>query len=80
MALKCTLSATATTDNSESTNGTKDMSEISPQSSSWKLEGDYFEGCNSKSVYPSIFKEDPDERYCNVTAIIIESGFSISYK
>jgi hypothetical protein len=41
---------------------------------------DYFEGCNCKSICPSIFKEDPDEGYCNVTAIIIESRFSSSYK
>jgi hypothetical protein len=35
---------------------------------SWKLEGDYFEGCNCKLICPCIFKEDPDEGYCNVTA------------
>jgi hypothetical protein len=26
---------------------------------SWKLEGDYFEGCNCKLI--CIFKEDPDD-------------------
>ncbi len=34
----------------------------------WKLEGDYFEGCNCDSICPCIFKGDPDEGYCNVTA------------
>jgi hypothetical protein len=33
----------------------------------WKLEGDYFEGCNCDSICPCIFKGDPDEGYCNVT-------------
>jgi hypothetical protein len=36
-------------------------------SSSWKLEGDYFEGCNCDSICPCIFKGDPDEGNCNVT-------------
>ena len=35
-------------------------------SPSWKLEGDYFEGCNCKLICPCIFKEDPDDGYCNV--------------
>ena len=34
----------------------------------WKIEGDYFEGCNCDSICPCIFKGDPDEGYCNVTA------------
>jgi hypothetical protein len=34
----------------------------------WKIEGDYFEGCNCDSICPCIFKADPDEGYCNVTA------------
>ena len=34
---------------------------------SWKLEGDYFEGCNCDSICPCIFKGDPDEGSCNVT-------------
>ena len=34
----------------------------------WKLEGDYFEGCNCDSICPCIFKGDPDEGFCNVTA------------
>jgi hypothetical protein len=35
---------------------------------SWKLEGDYFEGCNCDSICPCIFKGDPDEGKCNLTA------------
>ena len=34
----------------------------------WKLEGDYFEGCNCDSICPCIFKGDPDEGFCNLTA------------
>jgi len=34
----------------------------------WKIEGDYFEGCNCDSICPCIFKADPDEGYCNLTA------------
>ncbi|MGN6560909.1 MAG: DUF1326 domain-containing protein [Candidatus Nitrosocosmicus sp.] len=34
----------------------------------WKVEGDYFEGCNCDSICPCIFKGDPDEGYCNITA------------
>ena len=37
-------------------------------SSSWKLQGDYFEGCNCDVICPCIFKGDPDEGYCNLTA------------
>ena len=33
----------------------------------WKLQGDYFEGCNCDSLCPCIFKGDPDEGNCNVT-------------
>ena len=43
------------------------MSEKS-SSSSWKLEGDYFEGCNCDVVCPCIFKGDPDEGNCNLTS------------
>jgi hypothetical protein len=35
--------------------------------SSWKLEGDYFEGCNCDIVCPCIFLGDPDEGDCHVT-------------
>ena len=34
----------------------------------WKLEGDYFEGCNCDSICPCIFKGDPDEGFCNLTS------------
>ena len=34
---------------------------------SWKLEGDYFEGCNCDTVCPCIFLADPDEGDCHVT-------------
>jgi hypothetical protein len=34
----------------------------------WNLEGDYFEGCNCDSICPCIFKADPDEGFCNLTA------------
>ena len=34
---------------------------------SWKLEGDYFEGCNCDLTCPCTFTEDPDEGECYVT-------------
>jgi hypothetical protein len=37
------------------------------QKASWKLEGDYFEGCNCDSVCPCIFLGDPDEGDCHIT-------------
>ncbi|HJY09712.1 MAG TPA: DUF1326 domain-containing protein [Nitrososphaeraceae archaeon] len=41
----------------------------------WKLEGDYFEGCNCDSICPCIFLQDPDKGYCNLTvAWHIEKG------
>src|SRR5919197_1108772 len=49
------------------TTSTDNMSEKS-SSSSWKLEGDYFEGCNCDVVCPCIFKGDPDEGNCNLTS------------
>ena len=33
----------------------------------WKVEGDYFEGCNCKSICPCIFLADPDEGECQLT-------------
>jgi len=39
----------------------------SRQKASWKLEGDYFEGCNCKSICPCIFKLDPTEGDCWIT-------------
>jgi hypothetical protein len=41
----------------------------------WKLEGDYFEGCNCDAICPCIFLLDPDKGYCNATiAWHIEKG------
>lgn len=37
------------------------------QKASWKLEGDYFEGCNCNITCPCIFLSDPDEGNCYVT-------------
>jgi hypothetical protein len=47
----------------------------SNNSHDWKLEGDYFEGCNCDSICPCIFLLDPDKGYCNLTvAWHIEKG------
>jgi len=47
----------------------------SNNSHNWKLEGDYFEGCNCDSICPCIFLLDPDKGYCNLTvAWHIEKG------
>lgn len=47
----------------------------SNNSHDWKLEGDYFEGCNCDSICPCIFLLDPDKGYCNLTvAWHIERG------
>jgi hypothetical protein len=35
----------------------------------WKLQGDYFRGCNCKSRCPCIFSRDPDEGNYNVTTV-----------
>src|SRR5215207_2628697 len=41
----------------------------------WRLEGDYFDGCNCKSICPCIFALDPTEGHCNgVAAWHIEKG------
>jgi hypothetical protein len=32
----------------------------------WKIEGDYFEGCNCDVICPCIFMADPDEGFCDV--------------
>ena len=37
------------------------MAKTSNNGSNWKLEGDYFEGCNCKIVCPCIFRFDPTE-------------------
>ena len=52
------MSTTIAADNSKSTT-------IAP--SSWKLEGDYFEGCNCDIVCPCVYLQDPDEGDCYVT-------------
>jgi len=42
----------------------------------WKLEGDYFEGCNCDSICPCIFMVDPDKGYCDATvAWHIQKGY-----
>jgi hypothetical protein len=35
-------------------------------SPSWKIEGDYFEGCNCDVICPCIFMAGPDEGFCDV--------------
>ncbi|HEU4822747.1 MAG TPA: DUF1326 domain-containing protein [Nitrososphaeraceae archaeon] len=40
---------------------------MTSSNSNWKLEGDYFEGCNCDVTCPCIFKGDPDEDNCNLT-------------
>jgi hypothetical protein len=42
----------------------------------WRLEGDYFDGCNCKSICPCIFALDPTEGYCKgIAAWHIEKGY-----
>jgi hypothetical protein len=42
----------------------------------WKIEGDYFDGCNCKSICPCIFALDPTEGDCNgLAAWHIEKGY-----
>jgi hypothetical protein len=42
----------------------------------WRLEGDYFDGCNCKSICPCIFALDPTEGYCmGLAAWHIEKGY-----
>ena len=60
------MNATIIADDSKSTTVTNDMSRKSPQSP-WKLEGDYFEGCNCDIVCPCVYLLDPDEGDCHVT-------------
>ena len=44
-------------------------------SPAWRLEGDYFDGCNCKSICPCIFTLDPTEGNCKgVAAWHIEKG------
>jgi hypothetical protein len=45
----------------------------------WRLEGDYFDGCNCKSICPCIFALDPTEGHCKgVAAWHIEKGYFTS--
>lgn len=45
-------------------------------SSNWSLEGDYYEGCNCKSICPCLFKLDPTEGECKVVvAWHVERGY-----
>ena len=47
----------------------------STNANDWKLEGDYFEGCNCDSICSCIFLQDPDKGFCNaVVAWHIEKG------
>lgn len=42
----------------------------------WRLEGDYFDGCNCKSICPCIFALDPTEGDCKgLAAWHIEKGY-----
>ena len=42
----------------------------------WRLEGDYFDGCNCKSICPCIFSLDPTEEDCKgLAAWHIEKGY-----
>jgi hypothetical protein len=51
------------------------MAKSSNNDSNWKLEGDYFEGCNCASICPCIFKLDSTEGECKVVvAWHIERG------
>jgi hypothetical protein len=45
----------------------------------WRLEGDYFDGCNCKSICPCIFGLDPTEGDCKgLAAWHIERGHFVS--
>jgi hypothetical protein len=45
----------------------------------WRLEGDYFDGCNCKSICPCIFSLDPTEEDCKgLAAWHIEKGHFIN--
>src|SRR5918911_4355842 len=59
------MASTITTDSSK-TIGTNDKAGKSA-SSSWNLEGEYFEACNCDLVCPCTFFQDPDEGSCYVT-------------
>jgi hypothetical protein len=48
---------------------------VNEDSPDWRLEGDYFDGCNCKSICPCIFALDPTEGDCKgLAAWHIEKG------
>jgi hypothetical protein len=48
---------------------------VNENSPDWRLEGDYFDGCNCKSICPCIFALDPTEGDCKgLAAWHIEKG------
>jgi hypothetical protein len=48
---------------------------VNEDSPDWRLEGDYFDGCNCKSICPCIFALDPTEGDCQgLAAWHIEKG------
>jgi hypothetical protein len=52
------------------------MARNSNSGTSWRLEGDYFEGCNCRSICPCLFMLDPTEGDCKVVvAWNIEKGY-----
>jgi hypothetical protein len=49
---------------------------VNENSPDWRLEGDYFDGCNCKSICPCIFALDPTEGDCKgLAAWHIEKGY-----
>ena len=51
------------------------MAKNNNSSQNWRLEGDYFDGCNCKSICPCIFALDPTEGDCKgLAAWHIEKG------
>lgn len=51
------------------------MAKNSNNTTNWRLEGDYFEGCNCKSICSCVFMMDPTEGECKVAiAWHVEKG------
>jgi hypothetical protein len=51
------------------------MAKNSNNATNWRLEGDYFEGCNCKSICSCVFMMDPTEGECKViVAWHVEKG------
>jgi hypothetical protein len=58
-----------------SSSSTATTTTVKSGTQSWKLEGDYFEGCNCDLICPCTVTEDPDEGNCYViTAWHIQKG------